>query len=100
MAGCRTRKAAYFVWQERFSEYAGGRARDPRNPQNRCETLFNDLQNGFLGPRSLNQGTVRQKYHDLNGSDDKQTRSQHPQLCASSSSSGEGSVHGFDQGVT
>ena len=74
VVGCGTRKITYLGWQERLSEHDGGRARDPRNPQDRCEALLNDLQDSFVGPRSFNQGAVRQEYHDLNGSDDEQTR--------------------------
>lgn len=97
--GYGTREATYLGWQERLSEHDGGRARDPRYPQDRCETFLNDSQNSFLGPRPLNQGAVRQKYRDLNGGDDEQTRGQHPQLCTRSGSPGEGSVHSFGQGV-
>ena len=74
-ARCGTWKTAYLRWQERLSENDGGRVRDPRNPQNRGKTLLNDSQNCFLGPCTLNHGAIRQKYHDLNGSDDEQARS-------------------------
>jgi hypothetical protein len=100
VAECGTRKTTYPRWQERLSKHDGGRARDPCDPQNRRETLLDDLQNSFLGPRSLNQGAIRQKYRDLNRSDDEQARSHHPQLYARTGSSREDPVHGLDQGVT
>ena len=89
----------YLRWQERLSENDSGGARDPRNPQNRGEPPLDHLQNGLHAPRTLNHGAVRQKHRDLNRSDDEQARGQHPQLHARSRSSGEESVHGFDEGV-
>ena len=58
-------------WQERLSEHDSGRGRNPRNAQYWSEPPLHDSQNGFLGPRTLNDGAVRQEHGDLNRGDDE-----------------------------